>query len=53
MIKKRVVEILKKRNEKGLKAQIVSSFGRITHYAPSFASYFCSIKTSKYSKANF
>ncbi|ERJ75356.1 hypothetical protein HMPREF0653_01857 [Prevotella disiens JCM 6334 = ATCC 29426] len=36
-----------------LLAQIVSSFGRITHYAPSFTAYFCSIKTSKYSKANF
>ncbi len=36
-----------------LLAQIVSSFGRIVHYALSFTAYFYSIKNSKYSKANF
>ncbi|ERJ78534.1 hypothetical protein HMPREF0653_01010 [Prevotella disiens JCM 6334 = ATCC 29426] len=33
--------------------QIVSSFGRIVHYAPSFTADLYSINSSKYSKANF
>ena len=36
-----------------LLAQIVSSFGRIVHYALSFTAYFCSIKNSKYSNTNW